>query len=303
MLKNKTNRTRLNLYLDVALTIAFLISLKPFLTGMALHEWLGLALGMGLAVHTALHWRWIVGITTKLFGKLPVKTRVYYALDALLLVAFVTIIVTGVLMSRVVLPLFGLQGVLLFPLPLIHGWASYVTLALLGVKLILHWGWIKNAVKCQLSNMRGPLPQGRVVSPQSSALVPVAVEQRGSAQKISRRRFLVIGCSAACVAMLASINKKQRAQGDPVATPTGVLSDDAAPTTADTVVAAPTAAGAATAIAEPSVTPTAVPTVAVAPQQIATRCPRGMVNDPYPGRCHHYVDKNGNGICDLSETA
>ena len=30
-------------------------------------------------------------------------------------------------------------------------------------------------------------------------------------------------------------------------------------------------------------------------------CPFGLVNDPYPGECRHYVDENGNGICDLSE--
>ena len=29
-------------------------------------------------------------------------------------------------------------------------------------------------------------------------------------------------------------------------------------------------------------------------------CPFGLVNDPYPGRCRHYVDANGDGICDYS---
>ncbi len=29
-------------------------------------------------------------------------------------------------------------------------------------------------------------------------------------------------------------------------------------------------------------------------------CPRGLVNDPYPGKCRHYVDRNGDGICDYS---
>jgi len=299
MSKNKADRTRLNLYLDVVLTIAFLTSLKPFVTGMVFHEWLGLALGVGLALHAILHWRWIVGITTKLFSKLPLKARVYYALDAMLLGAFAIIIVTGILMSQAVLPLFGLQGVSLFLLPLIHEWASYVTLALLSVKLALHWTWIKNAVKRRLDGMHDLLSRGRAQSP---ALVPVAVEQRGAAQKISRRRFLAIGCSAACVAALACFNKNQQVQGDPVATPTGVSSDDTSLITADTSVAdTPIAAVAATATVAPSTTPTTVPTVAA--QQVATRCPRGMVNDPYPGRCHYYVDKNGNGICDLSETA
>lgn len=29
-------------------------------------------------------------------------------------------------------------------------------------------------------------------------------------------------------------------------------------------------------------------------------CPRNLVNDPYPGRCHLYVDSDGDGICDYS---
>lgn len=30
-------------------------------------------------------------------------------------------------------------------------------------------------------------------------------------------------------------------------------------------------------------------------------CPKGLVNDPYPGACRRYVDTNGDGICDLSQ--
>jgi hypothetical protein len=31
-------------------------------------------------------------------------------------------------------------------------------------------------------------------------------------------------------------------------------------------------------------------------------CPKGLVNDPYPGACRRYVDTNGDGICDLSQS-
>ena len=29
-------------------------------------------------------------------------------------------------------------------------------------------------------------------------------------------------------------------------------------------------------------------------------CPRGLVVDPYPGKCHHYVDTTGDGFCGYS---
>jgi hypothetical protein len=31
-------------------------------------------------------------------------------------------------------------------------------------------------------------------------------------------------------------------------------------------------------------------------------CPKGLVNDPYPGACRRYVDTNGDAICDLSQS-
>jgi len=30
-------------------------------------------------------------------------------------------------------------------------------------------------------------------------------------------------------------------------------------------------------------------------------CPKGLVNDPFPGECRRYEDTNGDGICDLSQ--
>ena len=34
----------------------------------------------------------------------------------------------------------------------------------------------------------------------------------------------------------------------------------------------------------------------------ATACPYGTVNCPYPGQCSRYIDVNGDGLCDLSQT-
>ena len=53
----------------------------------------------------------------------------------------------------------------------------------------------------------------------------------------------------------------------------------------------------------PLATPTRAPDRDPAAPTVQTACPYGLVNDPYPGECRHYVDANGNGICDLSEPA
>jgi hypothetical protein len=35
--------------------------------------------------------------------------------------------------------------------------------------------------------------------------------------------------------------------------------------------------------------------------EIKRVCPFGLVDDPYPGQCHLYVDRDGDGLCDLSQ--
>ena len=71
--KDKTKRTAINLFLDLTLATVFLVSFRPVLTGLAVHEWLGLSLGGALIVHLALHWRWVTGVTRKWLSKLPLK--------------------------------------------------------------------------------------------------------------------------------------------------------------------------------------------------------------------------------------
>ncbi len=146
---------------------------------------------------------------------------------------------------------------------------------------------------------------------------------------LSRRRFLVCGCGALCAAMLggcANSNGQGNATGS---CPFGEVNDpypgkchrytdknndgfcDLSTLSASgTPLQTPVTELVVTPAATPSVAPTATRTVArpeatatlvVQSQAVSTRCPRGLVNDPYPGRCRHYTDRNGNGICDLSE--
>lgn len=40
--------------------------------------------------------------------------------------------------------------------------------------------------------------------------------------------------------------------------------------------------------------------LATTQQESGVACPFGVVNDPYPGRCRHYRDSNGDDMCDYS---
>ncbi len=301
-------QTRRNLILDIALTLAFVASLKPFVTGLAVHEWLGLAIGAAIAVHALLHRRWIAGISRRLACPLPGRTRLCYALNAALLLSFAFLVGSGLLLSQTVLPLIGLRPTPSLALATAHRLSAYVPLGLLAIKLALHWRWFVQAL--------APRRRARAATPAEAPVLATACPGR-----LSRRRFLVLGGGAACALALVGWYRLAAAQGTE-ALPAGAPLDEGeaaellAPTDASPV--APTPAGAVatpqrtaaplepsvtvTRLAPPSPTATATAIPTVRPV-VSSRCPYGLVNDPYPGRCRRYVDSDGSGYCDYSEAA
>jgi hypothetical protein len=138
------SRNTLNLLLDTAVFAAFLAATAPRLTGLAIHEWLSLAVAATIVAHLLLHWSWIAGVTARFFGKVSWKSRLNYLLNALLFVAFTAVTFTGVMVSEVAVPLFGVQierdGLWMA----VHRLASDASVFLIGLHVALHWRWIVN---------------------------------------------------------------------------------------------------------------------------------------------------------------
>jgi len=132
--KRKTNPTKVNLFLDAAIFVAFLLALDPRLTGIAIHEWLGLAGAAAVVVHLLLHWEWIVGVTRRFLGRTSGAARLNYVVDVLFFIDLVVISLSGLMVSQALLPLLGLA-------------APGGTFWLVAVHAALHWKWIVNAVR------------------------------------------------------------------------------------------------------------------------------------------------------------
>jgi hypothetical protein len=62
-------RTRLDFWYDGLLLVAFTLAYSLGFTGLAVHEWLGLGIGLALLLHLTLHWDWVVRTTRKLFTR------------------------------------------------------------------------------------------------------------------------------------------------------------------------------------------------------------------------------------------
>ena len=95
---------RKNLVVDILIFVAFLIAMSPNLSGIDIHEWLSLALLGTVMVHVLLHWDWIISVGKTFFKKLWHTSRLKFVVDILVFVAFITVSLSGILISKSALP-------------------------------------------------------------------------------------------------------------------------------------------------------------------------------------------------------
>ena len=153
--KKSMSPTKRNYFVDIGIALGFLIVFSQEITGETLHEWLGLALFVGLFTHLLLHWKWVVNITKRIFSKkLNHKTRLNYMINGGLLMSFVMMGVSGLMISESVMPLIGLgNGPDIWES--IHEAVSNFTLLMVLSHLLLHTKWIIANTKKYLIPKKG----------------------------------------------------------------------------------------------------------------------------------------------------
>jgi hypothetical protein len=128
----------LKLALDAVMLILLVLMYKKQVISMSFHEVGGLALIGLFVVHHLVNMRWIGAATKRLFAKgTPGMVRARYIVDALLLVAFLAIGVTGLMINKT---LFATSGA--GYAKTLHYFASAVAIILMGVHLGLHTEYI-----------------------------------------------------------------------------------------------------------------------------------------------------------------
>jgi hypothetical protein len=201
-----------------------------------------------------------------------VRVRLYYVIDASLLIGLFVIATTGLLIST------------WLALPLahytmwrdIHVAASIGTLLLVVLKIGMHWRWVITTAYRHIF----PVPVNQSQLPRSGS----------AAVSVERRQFLkmmgILG-AAAVIPMSRALDsfRDERESSDDSLAPDSAAKDIPVANTAQNPE--PTTPQSSTPTAQPTATKTCV-----------QRCNRGC---SYPGHCRRYTDTNGNNRCDLGE--
>lgn len=184
------NNPKAKWIIGAALFSGFLLSLWLDLTGLAVHQWLGMAVGALAVYHLAAHWRWVVAVTERFFGRTSQQARTFYMVDAGLAAGFALILITGLAISTWLdLSLAGYAA-----WHSIHVIASIVTLALVVIKIGLHGRWIVNTARRHF--LTAAATQGRAAKAQPA---PVATP-------MNRRDFVQLMAGVGAVALLAGLH-------------------------------------------------------------------------------------------------
>ena len=136
---------RARLWLDLALFAALFVAYNPMWTGIAVHEWLCVIALVPLLFHVVINWNQTLQVLRRFAQRLRAMPKVNLVVDAALFVAFVTVMLSGLLVSQSVA---GSLGVTIVPDSLwvsTHAWSADATILLLLVHFALHWRWIVNA--------------------------------------------------------------------------------------------------------------------------------------------------------------
>ena len=144
--KTTSSQTKSKLWVDILIFIAFLVTMDPRSSGLAIHEWLSLSMLAAMTVHLLLNWDWIIQITSRFFGKLGGLNRVNYILNWLLFVDGTLIMISGIMISESALPLMGIQLPQGFGWRRLHDMSANLFLLMLGIHTALHWNWIVNTI-------------------------------------------------------------------------------------------------------------------------------------------------------------
>lgn len=305
----KTNKPKYKWIVDLLLLIGFLLSFYLNLTGVMVHQLLGVVVSLLAGVHLMMHWDWVKSVTARFIKGTNSRSRLYYVIDFLIMLGAVMIIETGLMIStwfNLALPNYSAWLD-------IHIYSAITVLALAVLKIGLHWRWVVNTTIKIFSF--------HTLSPQQLQPVPVEIQPSrrqlpADREAIDRRQFL----SAMGLVGLGSLLAVSNVFSDGNVAWAEAADDPALlsqPTAVNTASAQPAAS---TSTAQPATQAAAItledePTATVEPTQTAVQENTALANSDtntyctvqclrgcsYPGHCRRYTDSNGNGKCDLGE--
>ena len=133
---------RRNLAIDIAALAVYLVAANPAVTGIGIHEWLGLGMLVIFFVHAAMHVDWVIEAVRGSFVRLSWARTGNAVLDLVIVAVVMVVMVSGA-----VLPALGLYADGYYFWDPLHAMSAKLLLALMLVHVAVHWPWFAKVFK------------------------------------------------------------------------------------------------------------------------------------------------------------
>ena len=132
-MKNKSK-----LIINIIAVIIYLTAANPAITGIMIHEWISVVCIFVFIVHCAVNYDWIIATLRRRTEKVGIA---HLVLDIAILVVFMLTTVSGLMVSRYILPLFDQVAPGYFFWNPLHSITAKILLALLLIHVVTHFSW------------------------------------------------------------------------------------------------------------------------------------------------------------------
>ena len=132
-----------NYVVDILLFVAFAVDYNLRFTGLSVHEWLGLIVGVMIIAHSVMHWDWMAR-TVRRIRTTKGRQRLSGVLVLATFMVVVVVVISGVFDSRSAVPSWSRHD------PFwrwIHRQSADLATLLLAVHIAISWRWLLGMTK------------------------------------------------------------------------------------------------------------------------------------------------------------
>lgn len=144
------SRIKWMLSLDGFLFILFVLLYSPLITALSLHEFLGIIFILPFIIHLLFSWLWIKQSTKRLLKTINWRYKLNYLLNLTLFVLVILEIVSGLIISQVLLPSIGIKTINDWRWRALHNQVSVGIVIIVSFHISMNWQRIISYFKIQI---------------------------------------------------------------------------------------------------------------------------------------------------------
>lgn len=144
---------KIKIVLDIIMFISMILLMKTNITGLQLHEILGICLFIIFIIHKIINFKWVKSVGKNIFNKnMKSKSKIMFFLD-LILFLFITLnVTTGILVSKFILVSLTVNHIEI--VTILHKFFAWWSLILISIHIGLHWENVVNYFERKFKNLK-----------------------------------------------------------------------------------------------------------------------------------------------------